>query len=186
MLKIGLFTFGGGYAMIRLLDTEFVEKKKWISKENFIDLIAIAESTPGPIAINCSTYLGYTQCGVGGSIVATLGVCIPSFVIIYLITLFFDSFLSISWIASAFKGIQMCVIYLILSAGVRTLKEVQKTALNIVIFVVTILCMIVFSLLSINFSSFYFIIAGASIGILIHTIKLIKLKTLFSETKEKK
>ena len=84
MLKIGLFTFGGGYAMIHLLDNEFVVKKKWISSEDFLDLVSIAESTPGPIAINCATYLGYKRAGVLGSIAATIGVCIPSFVIIYL------------------------------------------------------------------------------------------------------
>ena len=84
MLKIGLFTFGGGYAMIHLLDSELVERRGWIGSEEFTDLVAIAESTPGPIAINCATFIGYKRCGVLGSIFATLGVVLPSFAIIFL------------------------------------------------------------------------------------------------------
>lgn len=84
-LKIGAFTFGGGYAMVALLENEFIAKKKWIDKKEFLDMIAIAESTPGPIAINSATYIGYHIAGVPGAATATLGVCIPSFVIIYLI-----------------------------------------------------------------------------------------------------
>ena len=94
MLKIGLFTFGGGYAMIALLENEFVTKRKWIEKDEFLDMVAIAESTPGPIAINAATYLGYKMHGVIGSLLATVAVCIPSFVIIYAISLFFDAFLA--------------------------------------------------------------------------------------------
>ena len=79
MMKIGLFTFGGGYAMIALLENEFVEKKKWLGKDEFLDVAAIAESTPGPIAINAATYIGYSNFGIIGSMIATLGICIPSF-----------------------------------------------------------------------------------------------------------
>ena len=116
MLKIGLFTFGGGYAMIALLENEFVEKKKWLEKDEFLDVAAIAESTPGPIAINAATYIGYNNFGIIGSMIATLGICIPSFVIIYAISLFFDAFLSFALIANAFRGIQICVIWLITAA----------------------------------------------------------------------
>ena len=77
MLKIGLFTFGGGYAMIALLENEFVEKKKWLEKDEFLNIAAIAESTPGPIAINAATYIGYKNAGFIGSAIATLGICIP-------------------------------------------------------------------------------------------------------------
>ena len=94
MLKIGLFTFGGGYAMIALLENEFVSKRAWIDKEEFLDMAAIAESTPGPIAINAATYIGYKNAGFLGATVSTLGICFPSFVIIYTISLFFDAFLS--------------------------------------------------------------------------------------------
>ena len=131
MAKVGMFTFGGGYAMIHLLDSEFVGNKKWIDHEEFTDLVAIAESTPGPIAINCATYIGYKKEGVAGAASATLGMCLPSFVIVYLISVFFNSFLEISWVASAFRGIQVCVIYLILSAGVKMLKKMKKTPFTI-------------------------------------------------------
>ena len=99
MLKIGLFTFGGGYAMIALLENEFVSRRKWIEKNEFLDMVAIAESTPGPIAINAATYIGYRVLRFRGSLIATAGVCIPSFAIIYVISLFFDKFLSLTFVA---------------------------------------------------------------------------------------
>ena len=109
-LKIGLFTFGGGLAMISLLDHEYVQRRKWIEKDEFENVVAIAESTPGPIAINCATYIGYKMAGVLGAIVATVAVCLPSFIIIYLISLFFNSFMQIELVSYAFKGIQVGVI----------------------------------------------------------------------------
>ena len=126
MLKIGLFTFGGGYAMIALLENEFIAKRKWIEKDEFIDMVAIAESTPGPIAINAATYIGYKVLGFIGSLLASVAVCIPSFIIIYVISLFFDAFLSLTLVSYAFKGIQACVIWLILSAGLKMLKQMKK------------------------------------------------------------
>ena len=122
MMKIGLFTFGGGYAMLALLENEFVEKRGWMEKEEFLDMVAIAESTPGPIAINSATYIGYKKRGVLGSAFATVGVCIPSVVIIFLISLFLDTFLEVALVANAFRGIRVCVVYLILSAGVKMLS----------------------------------------------------------------
>ena len=87
MFKIGLFTFGGGYAMVGIMENELVERKKLIEHEEFLDLLAIAESTPGPIAINSATYIGYKRCGILGSAFATLGVVLPSFIIIFAIYL---------------------------------------------------------------------------------------------------
>ena len=162
MLKIGLFTFGGGYAMIAMLENEFVEKKKWLEKDEFLDVTAIAESTPGPIAINAATYIGYKNSGIIGSMIATLGICIPSFVIIYAISLFFDAFLSFTLVAYAFKGIQICVVYLILTAGLKMLKQIKKTTFNMIIISLTLICMIVFSLFAVKFSTiFYILISGA-------------------------
>ena len=162
MFKIGLFTFGGGYAMIALLENEFVSKKKWIEKEEFLDMVAIAESTPGPIAINAATYIGYKVSGFWGSLFATVGVCIPSFLIIYLISLFFDAFLSFTLVSHAFKGIQVCVIYLISSAGLKMLSHINKTPFNIVILSSVILCMLLFSVFAVSFSTvFYILICGA-------------------------
>ena len=94
MMKIGLFTFGGGYAMLALLENEFVSKRGWLERDEFLDMTAIAESTPGPIAINAATYIGYRQAGFFGACAATVGICLPSFAVIYLISLFFDEFLA--------------------------------------------------------------------------------------------
>ena len=154
--KIGLFTFGGGYAMIALLENEFITKKHWLGRNEFLDMAAIAESTPGPVAINSATYLGYKLAGVPGAAVATVAVSLPSFGIIYAISLFFDQFTSLTVVAHAFQGIQVCVIYLIFLAGVRMLKALERTPLNVGILLVVMACMIAFSLLAVKFSSIAF------------------------------
>lgn len=174
MLKIGLFTFGGGYAMIALLENEFVEKKKWLEKDEFLDVAAIAESTPGPIAINAATYIGYKNTGMIGSMIATLGICIPSFVIIYAISLFLDAFLSLTLVAYAFKGIQICVVYLILTAGLKMLKQMKKTAFNIIIVSITIICMVVFSLFSVKFSTIFYILISGTCGVVVYLLGKIR------------
>ena len=170
MLKIGLFTFGGGYAMIALIENEFVEKKKWLDKDEFLDIAAIAESTPGPIAINAATYIGYKNSGIIGSMIATLGICIPSFVIIYAISLFFDSFLSFTLVAYAFKGIQICVVYLILTAGLKMLKQIKKTTFNMIIISLTLICMIVFSLFAVKFSTIFYILISGACGVAVYLL----------------
>ena len=83
--KIGAFTFGGGYAMLALLENELVDKKKWLTRDEFLDMTAVAESTPGPVAVNSATYIGYKIAGIGGAAAATFAVCMPSCVIIYVI-----------------------------------------------------------------------------------------------------
>ena len=171
MLKIGLFTFGGGYAMIALLENEFVEKKKYMDKDEFLDMVAIAESTPGPIAINSATYIGYKRAGVLGSAMATIGVCVPSFVIIYVISLFFDAFLSFTLVKHAFRGIQVCVIYLIFSAGVKLLKQMKKTAFSIVIVSAVLVCMLLFSIFAIKFSTIFYIVICGSVGVFTYLLK---------------
>ena len=172
MLKIGLFTFGGGYAMVVLLEHELVEKKGWIEKSDFYDMLAIAESTPGPIAINSATFIGYRLAGVLGSIFATVAVCIPSIVIIYLISLFFDAFLSITLVGYAFKGIQACVSYLILSAGIKMIKKLDKNALSVTLMVLSLGVFISFTLLSISFSSIFYILIGAGVSLTVYLISL--------------
>ena len=174
MLKIGLFTFGGGYAMIALLENEFVSKKEWIEKDEFLNMVAIAESTPGPIAINAATYIGYKLLGFLGSLTATVAVCIPSFVIIYAISLFFDAFLSLTLVAYAFKGIQVCVIWLILSAGLKMLKQMKKTAFNILILSAVVLCMMAFSVFSVSFSTIFYILISGCIGIFVYALGLLR------------
>ncbi len=174
LLKIGFFTFGGGYAMIALLENEFVSKKKWLEKDEFLDVAAIAESTPGPIAINAATYIGYRNAGVVGSVIATLGICIPSFVIIYAISLFFDAFLSLTYVAYAFRGIQICVVYLILSAGLKMLKQMTKTAFNMIIISATIVCMVTLSVLAVKFSTIFYILLNGTVGVIVYLLGKLK------------
>ena len=171
MLKIGLFTFGGGYAMIALLENEFVEKKSYVDKNEFLDMVAIAESTPGPIAINAATYLGYKHLGLLGSLVATVGVIIPSFCIIFAISLFFDAFLSFTLVEYAFRGIQVCVIYLIFSAGLKMLKQMKKTAFSVTIVSLVVLCMITLSLFAVKFSTILYILICGCIGLFGYLLK---------------
>ena len=177
MMKTGAFTFGGGYAMISLLHTEFVERKGYLSNDEFMDVVAIAESTPGPIAINMSTYIGYKRSGFLGALLSTIGMCLPSFLIIFLISLFFNDFLEISWVANAFRGIEICVIYLILSAGIKMIRQLKKSAFNIVILVLTAVLMVAFSIFSVSFSAIFYILISGGLGLIIFLVKYIKEKT---------
>ena len=131
--KIGLFTFGGGYAMISLIDRSCVESKQWITHDEMMDITVIAESTPGPIAINCATYVGYKQKGLVGAVAATVGIVLPSFCIIFLISSFLDGFLKIAWVAHAFMGIKIAVGILILDASVKMICKMPKKPLPLAI-----------------------------------------------------
>jgi chromate transporter len=166
--KIGLFTFGGGYAMLALIESDLVEKKKWIKKEEFLDMVAIAESTPGPIAINSATYIGYKRGGVLGSAASTLGVVLPSFIIIYVISLFLDAFLSFELVGYAFRGIQACVVYLIISSGWKMLKGLKKTPMSITILAIVTTLMVVFSIFAIDFSTIIFIVISGIVGLAVY------------------
>lgn len=174
MLKIGLFTFGGGYAMISLLENEFVSSKRWLEHDEFMDLVAVAESTPGPIAINCATYIGYKKGKILGSVFATVGMVLPSLTIIYLISLFFNEFLAITWVASAFRGIQVCVVFLIFSAGLKMIGKMKKSAFNVSVVSITFLCMVLFGLFAVSFSSIFYILISGALGLLIYTVWYIK------------
>lgn len=163
--KIGLFTFGGGYAMIALLEEEFIQRRKWLDKDEFLDMTAIAESTPGPVAINSATYLGYKLAKVPGAATATVAVCLPSFLIIYAISLFFEQFTQLTVIASAFKGIQVCVIYLIFSAGVRMLKALDKSPFATGVLAAVMLVMVGLSLAGVSVSSILLILLSGAAGV---------------------
>ena len=169
-LKIGAFTFGGGYAMLALLEREFLDRRGWISQEEFLDMTAIAESTPGPMAINSATYIGYKLAGVPGAALATLAVCIPSFVIIYLISLFFDRFLSLRLVACAFQGIQVCVVYLIGSAGLKMLRGLEKRLLNGILVCAVTAVLMLCSLWAVSFSSIWYILICGVIGLAVWLI----------------
>ena len=123
--KIGLFTFGGGYAMLPLIESTCVEKLGWITHEEMMQITVIAESTPGPVAINCATFVGSRRRGVPGAITATLGVVLPSFVIILLISMFFRRFAEIPLVVNVFRGIKIAVSLLILRAGLRMLLRME-------------------------------------------------------------
>lgn len=185
MFKIGLFTFGGGYAMIAILEDEFVDKKKWVEREEFTDMIAISESTPGPIAINSATYIGYKIGGFFGSLAATIGVCIPPVTIIFLISLFFEQFLALKFVSIAFKGINVCVTFLILSAGVKMFVKSKKSILSYVLFSLSTIFLTAFTLFGINFSTIYFILIGAAIGLLYYVTTLVITKCKNSDDKIK-
>ena len=163
--KIGLFTFGGGYAMIALLEEEFIQRRKWLNKNEFLDMAAIAESTPGPVAINSATYLGYKLAKVPGAATATVAVCLPSFLIIYAISLFFEQFTQLTVIANAFKGIQVCVIYLIFSAGVRMLKALDKSPFATGVLAAVMLVMVGLSLAGVSVSSILLILLSGAAGV---------------------
>lgn len=173
-LKIGAFTFGGGYAMIALLENEFVSKKGWIGKDEFLDIVAIAESTPGPIAINSATYIGYKVAGFFGSLVSTVAICVPSFAIIYIISLFFDRFLSLTYVEYAFRGIQICVIYLIASAGIKMFKGLKKNFFSIAVFCAVVAVFVLFSIFAVNFSSVFYILICGTLGLFVYLLGKIR------------
>ena len=151
--KIGVFTFGGGYAMISLITSTCVEEKKWLTQDEMMNLTVVAESTPGPIAINCATFVGYRHGGIWGSIAATFGVVLPSFAIIYLISLFLENVMDILWIASAFRGIRVCVAILILDVGIKMIKKMKKKPLPRIILAASCAVMLIISLSGIKISS---------------------------------
>ena len=168
--KIGCFAFGGGYAIIALLENEFITKRKWIDHEEFMDVVAIAESTPGPIAINVATYIGYKVKGILGAVITTVGICVPSFILMYLVSLFYNQFMEISFVAAAFKGIQICVVYLILSAGVKMLKQTEKSVFNIAIISATLVCMVTLSVFAVSFSTIFYILISGAVGVVVYLI----------------
>lgn len=164
--KLGLFSFGGGTAMISLLDDELVNRKKWVNKNELIEMIAIAESTPGPIAINMATYVGFNRAGLLGSFFATLGVVLPSFIIIFIISLFLEQFLAFEVVQYAFKGIQVAIIFIIFKAGFSLTKNFKKDWVSITLFVLTLVLEILIMIFAFEFSSIYLILIGGVIGII--------------------
>ena len=132
-MKIGAFTFGGGYAMIPLIQKEVVERKQWASEEEILDVVAIAESTPGPIAVNASTFIGYRTAGFWGAVCATGGLALPSFVIILLISYVLRQFMDLKAVQYAFWGIRAGVLSLIAKALISVIKKNKWDASGIVI-----------------------------------------------------
>lgn len=169
--KIGTFTFGGGYAMISMIEHHCVEQKKWITHDEMMNIAVIAESTPGPIAINCATYTGYMVGGVSGALAATTGVVLPSFVIIYCISMFLDQFLTLPIIANAFGGIKIAVGILILNAACTMLKKMKKGILSVSITILSSIIMLCVSFFAWNFSSITLMVIAAIVSLCVFLIR---------------
>ena len=168
--KTGLFTFGGGYAMLPLIERICVKEKRWLTDEEMTDLPAIAESSPGPVAINCATYVGYKQKGIAGAVAATLGMILPSFVIILIISFFLDRFLENKWVAGAFYGIKIAVGILIIDAAVKMFSKLPKTALAIIIGAASFLLMMAVNIFALRITSIVFMLFAAAVGFIIYLV----------------
>ncbi|MBR6413654.1 MAG: chromate transporter [Oscillospiraceae bacterium] len=164
--RVGLFTFGGGYAMISVVEDACVDRRGWITRAEMDDLVVVAESTPGPIAINCATYVGARQAGVVGAVTATLGMILPSFLVIFTISKLLDRFLEIKLIASAFRGIKLAVGILVLDAGWRLLRRMKKDALSVTILAVSLTIMLGVNLFALRFSSIVLMLTAAGVSLL--------------------
>ena len=169
-MKIGFFTFGGGYAMIAVLEDSCVEKRRWITHDEMMDVTVIAESTPGPIAINCATYVGYRQAGLIGAIVATIGINIPSFLVIYINSMFLDDFLEIEVIANAFNGIRLAVGILILDAAFNMIRKMKQRVFPRIVMVSSFVAMLLIDILAWNFSSISLMLIAAAISLALFVI----------------
>lgn len=169
--KIGLFTFGGGYAMLSIITDNCVERYKWITHEDMMNITVIAETTPGPVAINCATFVGYRKDGIRGAIAATVGVVLPSFIIIYLISLFLESFLEITVVANAFQGIKIAVGFLILQAGLKLMKALGKNPMSITLLCLTVGLVLVTSFLGVHLSTIVMMVCSAVVGIALFGLK---------------
>ncbi len=168
--KIGLFTFGGGYAMISVIENNCVERKKWITHDEMMDMTVIAESTPGPIAVNCATFTGYKKAGFLGALFATVGMVIPSFIVIFLISVYFDSFLELTVVANAFKGIKIAVGILIVDAAVKMIKKMKKNLFPMLIMLSSGVVMLLINIFSWNFSSVSLMLIAATVSLTVFVL----------------
>ena len=169
--KTGLFTIGGGYAMIAVIEDLCVSEKKWMTHEEMMELIVIAESTPGPIAINCATYVGYRHRGILGAAAATFGMVLPSLVIIYAISQFLDNFLEIGIIASAFRGMTVGVGVVIVNAGLNMMKKVKKDTLSRCLLLFGLAAMVLAELFAVDISSIVLMLAAGLVSLALYCLK---------------
>ena len=169
--KIGLFTFGGGYAMLSVIADNCVEKKKWITQDDMMNITVIAETTPGPIAINCATFVGYRKGGILGAVAATIGVIVPSFVIIYAISVFLDQFLELTLVDYAFRGIKIGVGFLILEAALGMRKALPKDALSRILLSGSAGVMLLVNIFSWSFSSIALMLICAAVSFAVFLVK---------------
>ena len=163
--KIGAFTFGGGYAMISLIEDACVQKHGWMTHEEMTNMTALAESTPGPISINCATHVGFRRAGILGSALCTLGVVLPSFIIILLIANFFDAILEVAIINAAFRGIRVAVALLILRVGIRLTKKADRRPFKAGLLLGAALVMLAIHVFALEISTVYLILSAALLGL---------------------
>ena len=163
--KIGMFTFGGGYAMISIIEDECVAKKKWITHDEIMELTVLAESTPGPIAINAATYVGYKQRGIVGSVVTTVAMVLPSFVIIYLISTVLNQFLEITWVANAFRGIKIGVGLLIFRVGLTMVTKMKPKLLPRIIAGCAFAAMLVINFFALKISTIALLLLSGAVSL---------------------
>lgn len=151
--------------MISLIEDTCVRKKQWITHEDMMNVTVIAESTPGPIAINCATFVGYKQKGLPGALMATLGMILPSFLVILLISTFLEHFLEIAWIANAFKGIRIAVGILILDAALKMIRKMPKKRMPLAIMICAAALMLLVNLFSWDLSSIVIMLAAGVVSL---------------------
>lgn len=168
--KLGIFAIGGGPTMLTLLQGELVEKKKWLTNDELMEMTAIAESTPGPIAINLATYLGYKRGGFFGALLSTLGVVITPFTLMFVISLFLEKFLSFEAVKYAFMGVKVGVVFLLLKVSITLIKSLKKDWFGIALLSTVTVAMVIITILAVNFSAIYFILMGAVLGLLVYGI----------------
>ena len=169
--KIGAFTFGGGYAMLSVISDACVEKKKWITADDMMNITVIAETTPGPVSVNCATFTGYRQKGVLGAIAATVGLVTPSFIVIYLISLFLDRFLQYPIVANAFTGIKIGVGFLVLEAALGMMKKLGKDTMTRVFLWGAFAIILLTDILAVNFSTITMMVICAGVSLAIYVAK---------------
>ena len=170
-LKLGATTFGGGYAMIAQLNDIVVKKKRWMTNDELLEICGIAESTPGPIAINLATFIGYKKGKLLGSVLSTLGVIFPAFLFIFIISLFLNKLMENLYVQYALVGIKCAVAYLITKAGIDMFIKMKKNIWQKIIIISVIFIMVLLDLFALNFSSIFLILIGAALGIILSMIK---------------
>lgn len=168
--KIGAFTFGGGYAMVSIMEEELADKKKWITSQDMLDMLVVAESTPGAIAVNTATSVGYKLHGIIGGIVATLGVVLPSFIIISALYFAIDAVADNYWYKAAFTGVNACVTVLVINAFVKMGKQLPHDVYSYVTAAVAFVAATVLPDWLPWFDVVYLIILGGVVGIVIFAV----------------
>lgn len=162
--KLGLFTFGGGYVIVPLMHNEMVEKRKWISDDDIMDILVIAESTPGPISINAATFIGYKMRGFWGAVASTFGLVFPSLITITLLAYVYSTFSELTLVHRAFRGIMAAVTILVGGATIKLGKKMKRSAFNIIILLAALSAS-----LFLKINAIYIILGGAFLGILYYT-----------------